>query len=212
MALPAQSRLSYDDYLGLERSSNVRHEFLDGVAVAMAGGTIRHSALKTDLASAVTRQLEGSTCRPYDSDCKVHVLATGLYSYPDLSVVCGPPETAPQDANALTNPVVLAEVLSPGTEAWDRGGKFENYRTIASLRHYLLVRVDVPRIEHFQRTGDGSWALTTLGDREVLHLADIGLHLDVTALYSNLPPVTDADLPKFPLTVEAARAALSDRE
>lgn len=203
MALPALKMLTYDDYLRLERDSDVRHEFLEGYAVAMAGGTMRHSALKLNLGHFATQSTWGQRCRPFDSDWKIFIPETGLATYPDLSIICGDPETPPGDRNAATNPVLLAEVLSPSTERWDRGDKFSHYRKLASLRHYLLLTVDAPRVEHYMRQDGNAWLLNTYGPGDVLVIEDVGLTLNIDALYSNLPPLDDADT--LPLSYESER-------
>lgn len=179
--------MSYADYLALEASTGARHEFLDGEAWMMTGGTVRHSAVKTNLTAVVQGALRGHPCRAYDSDLKVRVLATGLATYPDLAVICGEIARHPEDRHALTNPTLLAEVLSEGTEAWDRGGKFAHYRTIATLRHMLLVNVDTACIELFTRMDDGSWRLTEHRAGGTLALPAIGVEIAVDEVYRDLP-------------------------
>ena len=187
MDQPPLKRLTYLDYLQLEHDTEVRHEFLEGVAIAMAGGSLRHSALKTELAFQVRHSMGTGPCRPYDADAKVRVLETDFACYPDLSVVCGPLETHPDDRHALTNPRLLVEVLSKSTEAWDRGEKFAQYRHIESLEHYLLVSTNRPHIEHFAKGADGIWSLRDYGVGDTLSIADLGISLDIDALYRDLP-------------------------
>ena len=188
MALAAQRlKLSYQDYLDIERQTDTRHEFLDGEVFARAGGTPRHAAAATTLSFLLYRGLWGrGPCRPYNSDLKVRVPATGLATYPDLAVICGQPEPDAEDPNAATNPTLLAEVLSPSTEAWDRGGKFDHYQQLPSLQHYLLLDPRVPLLQHFERLPDGtSWRLTThrAGDAPTV----MGVTLSVDELYAELP-------------------------
>lgn len=187
MALAARKpKLSYQDYLDLEQRTDTRHEFLDGEVFAMAGGTPRHSAAKTNLIGLLFAGLRGrGPCRPYDSDLKVRVLATGLATYPDVTVICGKPDRDEEDANAATNPTLLAEVLSPSTEAWDRGGKFDHYQQIPSLQHYLLMDPRKPLLQHFERQTDGSWRLTTHRAGDALTV--MGVALSVDELYAELP-------------------------
>lgn len=180
-------KLSYEDYLSIEAEHDQKHEFLDGEVFAMAGGTPTHAALKTSLTGMVWSQLGAGPCRPFDADLKIRVPATGLATYPDLSVICGPLERDAEDRNAATNPVLLVEVLSPTTAAWDRGEKFAHYQQLPSLRHYLLVSQDRPAIEHFARQADGSWRYTRHLDGDTLHLPDLGLTLRVSEVYQNLP-------------------------
>lgn len=187
MGHPARKRLTYREYLDLERETDMRHEFLNGEAWAMAGGTVRHSRLKTRLLLQVGTSIGDGRCEPFDSDLKVRVLSTGLATYPDLTVVCDGDERHPEDPEAITNPSLLAEVLSPTTEAWDRGGKALHYRQIATLQHYLLVRVDAPHIEYHRRQEDGSWRLTDHRAGDVLSIPELGVRIDLDALYRGLP-------------------------
>ena len=130
-------RHSFQDYLAIEEVSTVRHEFLDGEIYAMAGGSVLHAALSAAVLAALHHQLAGR-CRTYSSDLRIRVLATGLASYPDVTVVCGAPETDPETPTPSSTRRVLVEVLSPGTIDYDLGEKFEHYQRIPSL---VAVRV-----------------------------------------------------------------------
>jgi Uma2 family endonuclease len=185
MAEPAKRSLTYAEYLDLERAEDVRHEFLDGVAVAMSGGTPRHAKVKINVAAVFVNALGTGPCQPYDSDLKVRVLDTGLATYPDLAVVCGTLERHPEDKNAVTNPSLLVEVLSPSTQAWDRGDKFMHYRRIASLLDVVFVDPDALRVEHYHREADGSWRYreqVAEGSLEVL-----GVKCSIASFFLNLP-------------------------
>lgn len=186
MAETARKRLTYLEYVDLERATDHRHEFLDGQARAMAGGSLRHSRIKVNVIGELRTALRGSPCRPYDSDLKLIVPATGLVTYPDAAVICGQPERHPDDPHAATNPALVVEVLSPSTEAWDRGGKFEHLGELPSLRHYLLVSQDRVRVTLHTRR-DGAWELTRYGAGERVTLEGIGVSLSVDALYEDLP-------------------------
>lgn len=177
--------LSYDDYLALERSSEVRLQFVDGVAYAMAGGTIDHAELAALMIAALSTLLRPGRgrCRVYTSDAKIHVPASGNSYYPDVSVVCGPRETAAVDANALINPTLLVEVLSDSTELFDRGKKFKDYQRLPSLQHYLLVNQDEARIEHYRRNADDTWTLSNAERGGAVRLPDLGGDLVVDEIY-----------------------------
>lgn len=181
--------LSYAEYLELERSTDIRHEFLRGEAWAMAGGTPRHSAIKSNLLFAVALTLRSGPCRVYDSDLKVRIPETGLATYPDLSLICGPLLRDGEDPNAATNPTVLFEVLSPSREAWDRGGKFHHYQRLPGLRQYVLIGDDPPLVEVFSRGTDGGWLLRSYrpGERFELDLTEGRVELSVDELYRELP-------------------------
>ena len=185
---PARSRhrYTYAEYLAYERDSELKHEFDDGEILAMAGGSRRHNAL----ASRVSAALEGGRrpgCVAFQSDQRVRVLATGRATYPDATLVCGAIEGDPADATGatITNPTVLIEVLSPSTEADDRGGKWQHYQQLPSLEEYVLVSQEAPRIERYRRLASGGWAYeeVTSGLLEL----DCGARLDLDRLYADLP-------------------------
>jgi Uma2 family endonuclease len=189
MAKPAPKRLSYVEYLRLERKQERRYEYLDGDAWAMAGGSPRHSAIKSNLMVLLGNALRGRPCRAFDSDLKVRVLDTGLATYPDLTVICGALELHPEDPNAATNPAMLVEVVSKETEAWDRGGKFAHYRRIRSLQHYLIVSQDIERIEHYTQQDGGAWRLTEHAPGESIAIAALGIEIPSRPIYEDLPPL-----------------------
>lgn len=182
-AAAIQRGVSHAEYLTLESASEERHEWLDGVVYAMAGGTLDHSALCAAVIAGLSAGLAGQRCRVYTSDARVRVLATGLATYPDASVVCGRVERDPDDAHAMTNPVVLVEVLSNSTEDWDRGGKFAHYRRIPSLRDYVLVAQTEPVIEHHARNADGTWTMRELRPGEALSLTGVEASLSVAEVF-----------------------------
>ena len=187
MALPAKKRLSYTDYLRLEQETGIRHEFLDGEVVAMAGGTLRHARLKTNLTIAVGVALGDGPCQAYDSDAKIRIAESGLSTYPDLSVICGELARDGMDKHAANNPTALFEVLSDGTEAWDRGGKRLHYRKLASLQEYVLIDHREPRIEVYTRAGPDVWEHRVFETGQQARLSSIGIELPVDRLYRNLP-------------------------
>lgn len=154
-----QSWISYAAYLEIERESGRRHEWLDGQVYAMAGGSLTHSALAVAVAAELRSLSRTCGCQVFSSDAKVRVLATGLATYPDVSVVCGPIERDPDDPNAIANPSVLVEVLSMSTEGYDRGAKFAHFRELPSLRDYVLVSQYERRVEVYSRDAHGLWVL-----------------------------------------------------
>ena len=149
----AQTVVSEDEYLALERKSETKHELINGVIVAMAGASYEHNTTAANLLVALGMRLRGRPCRPLGSDQRIHIPATGLYTYPDVSVVCGKPEFHSKDRDTLLNPRVIIEVLSDSTEAYDRGAKFAHYRGIPSLAEYALAAQDEPMIEFFKNWG-----------------------------------------------------------
>lgn len=179
-ALLHRLNYTYDEYLGFEASSNVKHEFLDGQIYAMAGGTPEHAALAAAVITLLGPQLRGSECRPYNSDLRVRT-PTGLTTYPDVTVICGPREIDDVDSLAITNPTLIVEVLSRSTEEYDSGDKFEHYRTFPSLREYVLVSHRERSVEVRSR-GEDTWETTVVPEGGIVELS-IGARLDVRELY-----------------------------
>lgn len=176
-------RYTRAEYDALERSSNVKHEYLDGEIYAMAGGSPEHAAISMNVGVLLGSALRGRPCQVYSSDLRIRVLDTGLETYPDLSVVCGRAERSPTDDHAITNPVVIVEVLSPSTEAYDRGEKLRHYEAIASLREVVLVDHRQRLVEVRRREGDGSWSRHQAASGEAVHLESIDCELPVDEVY-----------------------------
>jgi Uma2 family endonuclease len=188
MPLPkATGRLTEAEYLVIERASEFKSEFYDGEMFAMAGGTPQHSLIATNLAGEFRNRLKGSGCVPYNSALRIKVEATGLCTYPDLSIICGPLRFAPGTDDTVMNPTVLVEVLSESTEAYDRGKKFEHYRQIPSLHEYLLVSQTEPRVEHFTRRPDGRWLLNEAsGIEKILELPSRKTTISLTEIFASV--------------------------
>ena len=150
----AESLTSPADYLAQERLAETKSEFYAGRVYAMSGGSRGHSLIAVNLIRELSRELRGATCETHDNDMRVKVNETGLYSYPDVSVVCGDPEFEDGQLDTLLNPVLIIEVLSPSTEAHDRGFKASQYRNTPSLKEYVLVAQDRPSVEVQERQGN----------------------------------------------------------
>jgi len=180
-----RAKLSPEEYLELERSSEQRHEYADGEIFALAGGTLEHSAVAANLLGELRNALAGRGCRVLTSDMRIKT-AGGRYVYPDGAVLCGRPEFEDDKRDTLLNPTVVVEVLSDSSEAYDRGDKFAQYRTIPSLRDYVLASQKEPRIEVFTRQPDGSWLLRIHGAGERAALASIGVEIDVDRTYADV--------------------------
>jgi Uma2 family endonuclease len=178
-AAPApRHRYIFEEYLELEEIARVRHEFYDGEIYAMAGGTPEHAAVAASMMAILGRQLVSTPCRVYSSDLRVRVLATGLATYPDVTVICGPSERDPESATHVTNPKVLVEVLSRSTSEYDRGEKLYHYQQIPSLMAIVLVDHDNARIELWTRV-DRDWTEQRFGPGNVVPLEAIGCGLSV---------------------------------
>lgn len=203
MALPKTVK-SYtpDEYYVLERAAEYKSEYFQGEIFAMSGSTTRHAMVGTNLLVELGIQLKGKRCSPINSDQRIKVEATGLRTYPDVSVFCGSKEYDAEDSqrDTATNPTMLFEVLSESTEGYDRGTKAEHYRRIPSLQGYALLSQEKAHIELFERQEDGSWRLTEATGLEssialpcidvTLHLADVyaGVELDEPTSLKVLQP------------------------
>jgi len=189
--MPAQKpRMTYAEYMVFEEKAETKHEFLDGEVFAMAGGTLEHSALAVAFGIELGKALAGRPCRVFSSDARVRIRATGLTTYPDLSVVCGKLEKDSEDDCAIVNPVLIVEVLSDSTEARDRGEKWAHYRHLPSLREYVLVSQRQPRIEVFRRNDAGRWELFESEAGGRCELASLGCSVGVDEVYRDPLAVT----------------------
>jgi Uma2 family endonuclease len=196
MALP-RSNYSVQEYLALERESTERHEYLQGQIYAMAGESLQHSRICVNLTREISAQLRGRDCEALSPNMKVSTGEGGLFSYPDLTVVCGKPVFLDSRDDVLLNPAVIIEVLSPSTEAYDRGEKFFRYQAfLGSLTEYLLVSQRLPLVEHFVRQQNGQWLCAFIGSLSShVEIGAIGCRLDLSEVYSRVefpdasPPV-----------------------
>lgn len=182
-SLPA-TPLTEEQYLQIERGALNKSEFHDGQMFAMSGGSLNHSLLATRIAVLLDRQMPPG-CRVFNSDLRIKVAAAGLYTYADCGVFCGKPEFAGDHRDVILNPLLIVEVLSPSTEGYDRGKKFELYRTIASFREYLIVHQDSRHVEHYSRQDDGSWLMRDhAGANDVLTIARLNFQIPLADLYA----------------------------
>lgn len=190
MSTQPKTLLTPEQYLEIERRAETRSEYWQGEMFAMSGASREHNLLVMNLSSSLHGQLRGKSCEVYSNDMRVWIPATGLYTYPDVVGVCGEPQLADEHFDILLNPVFLTEILSPSTEAYDRGRKFEHYRTVESLQEYLLVAQDHMHADLYARQPDGSWLLRAASRPEDrLELQSLGCHVSLGDLYEkvNLP-------------------------
>jgi Uma2 family endonuclease len=184
-SLPTQP-LTEDEYLRLERQAETKSEFHDGQMFAMAGGSGNHALLANTIGALLYREAP-SGCRVYNADLRVHIPAAGTYTYPDCSVVCGEPQFSGDQRDNLLNPLLIVEVLSPSTEGYDRGKKFEMYRTMASFREYLIVHQDRRLVEHYSRQDDKSWLLREhSGAEAAVSIGSVGVQISLAELYASV--------------------------
>jgi Uma2 family endonuclease len=180
-----QELFTLDEYFALETSADQRHEYYRGEIFAMSGGSANHNRITVNVATALNTQLANKPCEVFVTDMRLLVKRRQLYTYPDVMVVCGKVEFAQQRTDLLTNPSVIFEVLSPSTETYDRGKKFNYfYRTIDSLQEYVLVDQERMLVEHLRRSGERDWLLTVLDDiSDTLALTTIDVAISLAEIY-----------------------------
>ena len=185
MAQATHHRFTFEDYALIDADSHLKHEFVDGQVWAMSGGTPEHAALSVAVSTLLSAALLERSCRVFSADLRIRVKATGLGTYPDVSVVSGHLDLDADDPrqHTVVNPRVLVEVLSPSTEAYDRGDKLAHYKQIPSLDEVVFVAHDRREIEVVRREPDGSWSRHVAQDGELAHLTSIGCDLPVSAVY-----------------------------
>ena len=185
-AVLEQPRYTAEDYLTLERSASIKSEFHNGEIYAMTGASRKHNLITVNIAGELRSQLKKRPCEAYINDMRVKAAEARSYHYPDIAVVCGAPQFEDTYFDTLLNPTLLIEVLSPSTEAYDRGGKFAHYRKIDSLREYLLISQDQPSIERYLRQGD-VWILSeALGLEASMSLESIDCLLSLREVYDKI--------------------------
>ena len=177
---------TFAEYIACDEASELKHEYVDGEIFAMSGGTPAHALLAANMIGELRTALRTRPCYAFGADLRIRVQETGLATYPDVSVVCGKLERDPENANTVTNPVVIVEVLSPSTEKYDRHQKFDHYRLIPTLRDYLLVSQDKRHVAHYARNADDSWTLRDIRPPTELMLASLGCTLSLEALYERV--------------------------
>jgi Uma2 family endonuclease len=187
MTSEAKSRLTPEEYLAIERSTETKSEYFDGQVFALGGASFAHVQIVTNLIGELRNQLRGGRCRVFSTDLRLRVSPTGLYTYPDVIVACEPLAFTDDHRDTLTNPIVIIEVLSATTKDYDRGGNFAHYRTLASLKEYLLFDQAAVHAEHFVRQPDNRWLLSETDSlADTLTLASVSAELKLSELYDGV--------------------------
>jgi Uma2 family endonuclease len=187
MSNAPKPRMTAKEYLEIEQDAHFKSEFFQGEMFAMAGASRDHNRVKENLVIEIGGRLKGGPCQTYSSDQRVLVEATGLYTYPDILILCGPGTSDPADPNTLTNPTTIIEVLSPSSEQYDRGAKFRNYQQIPSLAEYILVAQDKAVCERFVRQPDESWALVSfVGLAATLAFTSVPARIPLADIYAGV--------------------------
>lgn len=185
-AIP-KTKLTAEQYLEFERKSETKHEYFNGEIFAMAGARRRHNVIAWNVGGELRQKLKGKNCEAYPADMRVFVPETGLYTYPDLVVVCGEPQFQDDIFDTLLNPVLIIEVLSDSTESYDRGKKFQHYRSIETLQEYVLISPDEARIEKYVKQGDGFWFFTeAVGLDSEIEFASIECRIALAEVYDKI--------------------------
>ena len=187
MGEPALKYYTTEEYLTFERASQTRHELYKGEIFAMAGASLNHNKLQMNFITTVGSFLKGRSCNVFGSDLRIHVPVNGLFTYPDALIICGNPQLMDEQFDTVLNPSVIVEILSPATQRYDRGEKFMLYRSIPSLKEYILIDSESISIEHYKRNNNNTWLLQEWKERtDALTIATIGLDLTVEELYSGV--------------------------
>ena len=154
-----KSKFTVEEYLQMELISQEKHEYYQGEIFSMSGAKVLHNIISGNLYYGLRKRLEGKSCKPFNSDQRIHITQNSLFTYPDISIICGEIITLDNDDWNILNPSVIIEVLSPGTKDYDRGGKFKLYRDIATLKEYMLADSETISIEVFRINDGGHWEL-----------------------------------------------------
>lgn len=186
MSVQPRTHYTLEEYLELERATRAKHEFYRGEIFAMGAANEAHNLIVMNTGAELRQRLRGKPCRVYPSDMRVKVSPTGLYTYPDVVVVCGQPQFE-QPGETLLNPTLLVEVLSESSEAYDRGKKSEQYRTLSALTDYLLIAQDRVLVEHYSRQPGDRWLLHAANRLEdTVAIASLGCELPLSEVYFNV--------------------------
>jgi Uma2 family endonuclease len=185
-----KNKLTIAEYIEFEKNSDEKHEYYQGELFAMAGAKVAHNRIVTRLTILAGQQLRGKTCEPFNSDQRIHVPDNTLFTYPDISIVCGPVKTLNNDNYNILNPSIIIEVLSPGTKNYDRGEKFQLYRAIPTLKEYILIDSQFIHIEAFRINAQGHWELEEYDTATAsLLMPLIGVAIPVHDIYEDIIPL-----------------------
>ena len=188
-SLAAQTIFTPEEYLALERKATLKSEYISGEILAMSGASNAHNLITLDIGTELNIQLRGRECLVYTNDMRIRTSPMGSYFYPDVVVVCGEPQFEDNVFDTLLNSILVIEVLSPSTEAYDKGEKFRHYQELASLQEYILVSQDRVRVEHYRLT-QTQWVQTEFREPEdVLPLVSIGCELPLQDIYRRVPEI-----------------------
>ncbi len=186
MIHPREKLITPEEYLAREAQAEYKSEYHNGEMYALAGGSVNHNQIAVNVTSSFSRMFEHKPCRVFMNDVRLYIQSSGLYTYPDVMVVCGKIDLAAGRDDTVTNPIVLVEVWSDSTQAYDRGGKFALYRQIPSLQEYVMIDQTKPYVEHFRREGR-FWVLETMDTLDaILVLSSLECELSLAVMYEKV--------------------------
>ena len=187
MSSAAKAKITVQEYLAMERVSEIKHEFYDGDIFDMTGGTPAHSLIASNIIREAGNALKSRPCVVFNSDLRVKVNPSGLFTYPDVTIVCGQQQFDDDQRDTLVNPTVIVEVLSKSTAIYDRGAKSKQFRKIESLQALILVEQDSPVVEVYRRQPEGNWLLTEATDlSESIEIQPLGISIPLNEIYRNV--------------------------
>ena len=179
--------ISQEEYLAEERLALEKHEYFQGEIFAMSGTTIEHTVIAVNCITELRNKLKGKNCRPYESNLRIYIPPNSLYTYPDISIICGGVDTTDDKFDTATNPTVIFEILSKSTRDYDKGGKFTLYRDIETLKEYILIDSEKIGVEKFTRNADNTWLLTEFKTIESsFEIPTIGVKLSLSDIYEDV--------------------------
>ena len=179
--------ISQEEYLDAERLATNKHEYYKGEIFAISGARIAHNMIFKNTFVDIANKLKGKKCQPFGSDLRIHIPSNTLYTYPDISIICGEIDTLDDTFDTATNPSVIIEILSESTRNYDKGGKFTLYRAIESLQEYILIDSESVMVEKFIRNADNSWQLTEyITLEQKFSIATLAIELQLADIYNNV--------------------------
>ncbi|MEO5945527.1 MAG: Uma2 family endonuclease [Chitinophagaceae bacterium] len=184
---PKYNFISQEEYLLAEREATEKHEYFQGEVFAISGASLQHNIIFHNVYGDISHKLKGSNCKPFGSDLRIHIPLNSFYTYPDISMICGKPETPDESNDTVLNPSVIIEILSKSTKDYDRGTKFHLYRSIKTLKEYILIDSTSVSVEIYKRQLDDSWILTEFKQlSSQFVISTINLTIPLNALYEDV--------------------------
>lgn len=184
MGLPEVKYITQMEYLSAERAASQKYEYYNGEVFAMSGASLKHNVIFRNTYIKLGLKLQGKSCQPFGSDLRIHIPKNTLYTYPDITIICGEPETTDDTTDTISNPTVIIEILSKSKRDYDKGSKFTLYRDIPTLKDYILIDSESVRVEKYSRNVDNSWLLNEYKtEKDSLLIESIQESLSLSDIY-----------------------------